>query len=241
MWRKLEWYSREGSDLRWNFLKDTLLLILDNNDFLLVAISCTLMLEYVRYMMICNILCLAVYSVLRFLVQEWVINPLLYMLCVQQPSFKAEFIDYKSIKLLMMSIWYLQGSKIRTLPPILTFSLLRFNYDFQRGERFKVTLILIKWVDNNQHWISPKNTKAFRIKYLFFRHFLKLYFVVYFKYTLNVINEKSKQSLWIDKKCSQVETPLVGCSNRCFFVPCSWHVDHIISHFFTIKLKIYHD
>ncbi|KAJ7370212.1 peptidase C19, partial [Desmophyllum pertusum] len=30
-----------------------------------------------------------------------------------------------------------KGSKIRTLPPILTFSLLRFDYDFQRGERFK--------------------------------------------------------------------------------------------------------
>ncbi|CAH3155916.1 unnamed protein product [Porites evermanni] len=33
----------------------------------------------------------------------------------------------------------IKGSKIRTLPPILTFSLLRFNYDFQRGERFKET------------------------------------------------------------------------------------------------------
>ena len=76
----------------------------------------------------------------------------MYMLYAQQPSlFKAEFIDYKSVKLLMMSISYLQGSKIRTLPPILTFSLLRFNYDFQRGERYKVTLILIKWVDHNQH------------------------------------------------------------------------------------------
>lgn len=32
-----------------------------------------------------------------------------------------------------------KGSKIRTIPPILTFSLLRFDYDFQRGERFKVT------------------------------------------------------------------------------------------------------
>lgn len=32
-----------------------------------------------------------------------------------------------------------KGSKIRTLPPILTFSLLRFDYDFQRGERFKET------------------------------------------------------------------------------------------------------
>lgn len=31
----------------------------------------------------------------------------------------------------------LKGSKIRTIPPILTFSLLRFDYDFQRGERFK--------------------------------------------------------------------------------------------------------
>ncbi|XP_078377016.1 ubiquitin carboxyl-terminal hydrolase 40-like isoform X2 [Oculina patagonica] len=30
-----------------------------------------------------------------------------------------------------------KGSKIRSLPPILTFSLLRFDYDFQRGERFK--------------------------------------------------------------------------------------------------------
>ncbi|XP_074622517.1 ubiquitin carboxyl-terminal hydrolase 40-like isoform X2 [Acropora palmata] len=32
-----------------------------------------------------------------------------------------------------------KGSKIRKLPPILTFSLLRFDYDFQRGERFKDT------------------------------------------------------------------------------------------------------
>lgn len=194
--------------------------------------------------MICNILCLAVvYSVLRFLVQEWVINPLLYMLYAQQPSFKAEFIDYKSIKLLMMSIWYLQGSKIRTLPPILTFSLLRFNYDFQRGERFKVTLILIKWVDHNQYWMQAKEYKSFTKKYLFLRNFLNvvIFCYVFCNCALNVFNEKSKQSLWIDKKCSQVETPLVGCSNHCFFVPCSWHVVHIISHFFTFNLKIYHD
>ena len=49
-----------------------------------------------------------------------------------------------------------QGCKIRTLPPILTFSLLRFDYDFQRGERFKVNTsfitillcsrILLRWL-----------------------------------------------------------------------------------------------
>ena len=136
------------------------------------------------------------------------------MLYAQQPSFKAEFIDYKSVKLLMMSIWYLQGSKIRTLPPILTFSLLRFNYDFQRGERFKVTLILLKWVDHNNIECSPKNTKALWKKYLFFCYLLNvvIFCCVFFNCALNVFNENSKQSLWIDKNFSQVETPLVGCS-----------------------------
>ena len=38
-----------------------------------------------------------------------------------------------------------QGSKIRKLPPILTFSLLRFDYDFQQGERFKVSKIFIRF------------------------------------------------------------------------------------------------
>ena len=142
-----------------------------------------------------------------------------------------------------MSIWYLQGSKIRTLPPILTFSLLRFNYDFQRGERFKVTLILIKWVDHNQHWMQPKEYKSFTNKVLFFHHFLNvvIFCCVFCNCALNVFKEKSKQNLWIDIKCSQVETPLadalttVSLSHACDMLITSFLISSPSSKFTLIK------
>ena len=36
-------------------------------------------------------------------------------------------------------IFIFQGAKLRSLPPILSLSLLRFSYDFNRGQRYKET------------------------------------------------------------------------------------------------------
>ena len=127
VWVKVKLFKRHFAIVPWQWF------FVDYN-----IISCATFLDVRILMIICNI------PTWLFNIQSYDLlcrSELPYMLYALQPSFKAEFIDYKSVKLLMMSIWYLQGSKIRTLPPILTFSLLRFNYDFQRGERFKVTLI----------------------------------------------------------------------------------------------------
>ena len=61
--------------------------------------------------------------------------------------------------------------------------------------------------------MQPKEYKSLTNEVCFFRHFLNavIFCCVFCNCALNVFNEKSKQSLGIDKKCSQVETPLVGC------------------------------
>ena len=50
--------------------------------------------------------------------------------------------------------------------------------------------------------MQPKEYKSFTNEVFFFRHFLNavIFCCVFCNCALNVFNEKSKQSLWIDKK-----------------------------------------